>query len=222
MRGFGFGQDPVTGQMVSKDPLAAQGYRTQRAELPEDLWQPLYDRVNYAAGGANTLSFFSIPRGQSATLITAGSAAAKAKTYRDTNMENAGVIPTKMFKFVGISWAMVHLTPATPTNPADRDKLREGGYLHFRIVDKDLLYLPLIAMPECNPQIAMSTTAATTTMIGGAGGGGANVPMYKLPIPITLNPYENFSLALNWDGTVTLTNAVDVYVILHGYMRRPT
>lgn len=24
-----------------KDPMNAQGYRTQRAELPEDLWQPL-------------------------------------------------------------------------------------------------------------------------------------------------------------------------------------
>jgi hypothetical protein len=25
----------------SKDPLQAQSYRTQRSDMPEDLWQPL-------------------------------------------------------------------------------------------------------------------------------------------------------------------------------------
>jgi len=96
MRGYGFGQNA----MVPADPLKAQGYRTQRAELPEDLWQPLYDSVNYPAAGSSQLSYFSIPRGQSATLITAGAAAAKTKTYRDTNMENANVVPTKMFEIL--------------------------------------------------------------------------------------------------------------------------
>lgn len=90
MRGFGQ-VGPV------RDPLAAQGFRTQRAEFPEDLWQPLYDRANYAAAGQSSLSFFSVPRGQSATLITLATAAAKIKTYRDTNMENSNVVPTKMF-----------------------------------------------------------------------------------------------------------------------------
>ena len=28
-----------------RDPMKSQEYRTQRSELPEDLWQPLYDRV---------------------------------------------------------------------------------------------------------------------------------------------------------------------------------
>lgn len=75
------------------DPLKAQGFRTQRAELPEDLWQPLYDRVNYTAAGTSQLSFFSTVLGQSATLIRAGSASAVSKTKRDTNMENANVVP---------------------------------------------------------------------------------------------------------------------------------
>ena len=39
------------------DPLNAQGFRTQRAEMPEDLWQPLYDRVNVATTVPATLGF---------------------------------------------------------------------------------------------------------------------------------------------------------------------
>ena len=85
------------------DPLKSQGFRTQRAELPEDLWQPLYDRVNYSSGSTTSMSFFSASKGSSASLMTGVAAAAtKTKDYRDTNMENSNVVPTKMFKFVGI------------------------------------------------------------------------------------------------------------------------
>ena len=54
---------------MAGDPMKAQAYRTQRAELPEDLWQPLYDRVNYPAAGTSALGFFSSSRGQTATLL---------------------------------------------------------------------------------------------------------------------------------------------------------
>lgn len=57
----------------------------------------MYDRVNYPAVGATQLAFFSTPQGQVATLILGvAAAAAKVKTYRDTNMQNANVVPTKM------------------------------------------------------------------------------------------------------------------------------
>lgn len=210
-------------QIMKADPMNAQGYRTQRAELPEDLWQPLYDRVNYPAAGATTLSFFSAPKGTSATLITAGAAAARTKTQRDTNLENQNVVPTKMFKFVGISIAFLHLAAGTLANSADRDSIRNNGYLSFRIVDKDILFLPLVAIPELNPIIATSTTATDSTINSIAGGGGNNVPMYKFPIPITLNPYENFSVNLIFDGgTTTITNTLDIALLLQGFMRRPT
>jgi hypothetical protein len=200
------------------DPLKAQPFRTQRAELPEDLWQPLYDRVQYPLAGINALSFFSVARGQQANLIVGGAIVLKTKTYRDTNMENSNVVPTKMFKFVGISLGFVHLTEGAVTNPVDRDRLRSGAFLQFRIVDKDILFLPLVALPEVNPYI-IAGAAAT---VGAAGGGGQNVPMYRLPIPITLNPYENFNVTISIDGVVALTGDVDVYVMLQGYMRRPT
>lgn len=211
------------GQAVSADPLKAQPYRTQRSELPEDLWQPLYDRMDYPAAGTNSLAFFSVPQGQSTTLIRAGATGTFAKTYRDTNMQNANVIPTKLFKFVGISLGFCHEDEGEDANASDRDKIRSGGYLQFRIVDKDILFLPLVALPEVNPFVTASSI--TATILGAAGGGGANVPMYKLPINITLNPYENFNFNLFWDSgaaPVTVTKAVDIYVILQGFMRRPT
>ncbi|MCL6542096.1 MAG: hypothetical protein K6T87_16185 [Roseiflexus sp.] len=212
-------------QAISADPLKAQGFRTQRAELPEDLWQPLYDRVNYPAAGTTQLSFFSTPMGQSANLITGVSAAApKVKDYRDTNMQNANVVPTKLFKFVGISIAFINQVPGDANNAADRDRVRNNAYFKFRIVDKDILYVPLVAIPEVNPITVASTTATDTTIIGCAGGGGQNVPMYRLPIPITLNPYENFSVDIVLSAAVPLTstNSMDIYTILQGFMRRPT
>jgi hypothetical protein len=228
-----FGQSP--GGMG--DPLNAQGYRTQRAESPEDLWQPLYDRVNYPNAGATQLAFFAIPQGGSATLILGvAAAAAITKGFRDTNMQNANVVPTKMFKFLGISLGFVHQipgtvgvgisgTPSASSDAADRDRIRNSGYLEFTIVDKKILDLPLIAFPEVNPWVVASTTQTNVSILGTAGGGGSNVPMYKLPIPITLNPYENFAVTLNFPAAVALsqsTNSIDIYIILQGFMRRPT
>lgn len=207
---------------MAQDPLRAQPYRTQRAELPEDLWQPMYDRANYAAAGTSEIGFFATPRGQSATLITAGNGgAAKVKTYRDTNNENANVVPTKMFKIVGMSIGFIHNSYTAATNADDRAKVRDASYFQFRIVDKDILFLPTVFIPEINPIMAASTTVTATTVNSMvSGGGGAS--MYKFPIPITINPYENFSLSLKVDGTVTVTNTLDVCVVLHAYMRRPT
>jgi hypothetical protein len=179
----------------------------------------LYDTVQYPAAGANQLTFFSSPRGQSASLVQAGVVvAAKVKSYRDTNIDNAGVVPTKLFKIMGISLGFRHQVEGDNDNPMDRDNLRCGGYLKFRIVDKDILYLPLMAIPEINPFVVNTTTAS----LGTAGGGGQNVSMYVFPIPITINPYENFVVELNFDGTVVLAHAIDILMILQAYMRRPT
>lgn len=202
---------------VLQDPLKAQGFRTQRSELPEDLWQPLYDKVNHAAGGTTQMSFFSIPQGQTATMIRNGvSTANTVKGYLETNMQNANVVPTKMFKFVGITLAYLHLTEGLATNNQDRDRIRNGGYLNFRIVDKDLLFIPLTLIPEANPFVTAATTANATTICGQAGGGGFGVPMYKLPIPITLNPYENFAVTINFPTGIVVTSAVDITVALQG------
>jgi hypothetical protein len=221
-------------RVVGRDPLGAQQWKTQRPDNPEDLWQPLYDRVNVtptaATAIASPLNFFTTPKGQSATLITGAAApAAKVKTYRDTNLESAGVSPTKMYLVKGISIGFVHRqhggvsgTVSASTNAADRDLVMEGGYFHLRVVDKDILFLPLMAMPVINPYAAMASTMNNTVIPTDNHGGGNGVAMYRLPIPITFNPYENFLVECVFDGTVTIANEMDMYIFLHSFLRRPT
>lgn len=213
----------MAGQPQQMDPMRAQQYRTQRAEMPEDLWQPLYDRVNYPAAGTSALGFFSSSRGQSVTLlstVTAGvwTAAAKVKSFRDTNIENSNVVPTKMFKIVGCSIGFLSANQNSTNVTRDREIIRGGSYMQFRIVDKDIIFLPTITIPEMNPVV--STTANSVN--GTAGGGGQNVPMYKFPVPITINPYENFTVQLNLDNSPPIDQTMDIYLMLHAYMRRPT
>lgn len=211
----------MAGQM--QDPMRAQQYRTQRAEMPEDLWQPLYDRVNYPAAGTSALGFFSSSRGQSVTLlstVTAGvwTAAAKVKSFRDTNIENSNVVPTKMFKIVGCSIGFLSANQNATNVTRDREIIRGGSYMQFRIVDKDIIFLPTITIPEMNPVVSTTANSANGT----AGGGGQNVPMYKFPVPITINPYENFTVQLNLDNSPPIDQTMDIYLMLHAYMRRPT
>lgn len=207
---------------VPQDPLRAQDWRTQRPEMPEDLWQPLYDRVNVATTVPSNVAFFSVPKGQSATLITGTSAGTKSKTYRDTNLESAGVSPTKMYNIIGCSLTIVHGSKTNATNQADRELLLEGGYLHVRIVDKDILFLPLTQLPLVNPIQSVATTANATSMIATNPGGGSGIFMYRLPLKATINPYENFLVEMVFDGTITLTNTLDVQFTFQSFLRRPT
>ena len=48
---------------------------------PEVIWQPLYDYQVYAAAGFTSQRFFNVPAGQA------------GKTFDDTNLETAGVLP---------------------------------------------------------------------------------------------------------------------------------
>ena len=173
----------------------------------------MYDRCHFVTG-TTQLAFFAVQRGGTATLVTFAASAAKTKTYRDTNIDNANVVPTKLFKFVGMSIAFCSENEDHLNNSLDRNKIRNGGYFTFRIVDKDILHLPMIAIPEVNPIIF--GTAPTGCAVGLYQG------IYRFPVPITLNPYENFSVTLDFDTSITVTSAHDIYVIMHAFMRRPT
>src|ERR1051326_155915 len=123
------------------DPGGFAKYRTQMRESPEDIWQPVYDKVNYPAAGSNELIFFSTPVGGSATLIRAGAAGTVSKTRRDTNLEQQGVIPTKAFKIHGFSICYIPVQQAvaqanTQSIVDDMQRLMFGGFMEFRIVDK--------------------------------------------------------------------------------------
>jgi len=174
--------------------------RTQMREQPEDIWQPVYDRMNYPAAGVGELAFFSIPLGGSTTLIRAGAAATFNKTRRDTNLEQQGVIPTKGFQVHGLSLTIIPVqqavgVAATASIFDDVQRILYGAFLEFRLVDKPYLYLPLHKIPATGQIRGNVATTATAVTIVSAPGGGTGAPrdIYWIGVPLTIDPYQNFS-----------------------------
>lgn len=220
------------GPQAPTDPGQFAKYRTQMRESPEDIWQPVYDRKNYPAAGTFELVYFSIPVGGTDTLIRAGAAAAVTKTRRDTNLEQQGVIPTKAFKIHGFSLCFIPVQQiasatgfaATPSILDDMMRLMYGGYMEFRIVDKPYLYLPLHKIPGTGVFRGAAFAAGTAPTVGISGGGpgtGAPRDIYWIGIPLVLDPYQNFSMRLQFDGSPALNQTFDIQVFMEGYLRRP-
>jgi hypothetical protein len=211
-----------------RDPMALAQFRTMMREQPEDLYQPFYDRVNYPAAGAGQLSFFSVPIGGQATLIRAGAAAAFNKTRRDTNLEQQGVVPTKALQVHGFSMSFIPVqqavaVAATAGIPDDVQRMIYGSYLELRLVDKPYLYLPTILIPSTGVLRGMAaTTAAATTMVSAPGSGSGNPrDAWWTGVPLTIDPYQNFSATLTFDGVVAVGQTYDIYLFAHCYVRRP-
>jgi hypothetical protein len=227
---YGDAASPGPGALVQgSDPLQAQAFKTQRPNQPEDIGQPLYDRVNYPAAGTSQLSFFSVPFGSISTLIVAGATVTtKVKGYRETNMDTGSVVPTKLFKLMGVSFGyipvqQVFTNTSTATIGDDILRLKYGGFLEFRIVDKPILYLPMHFVPESNPiQCVATTISAPATVMASGIISALPFPLYKFGLPVTINPFENFRFLLNFDSSPALNQSFDIQVCLHSMMRRPS
>ena len=210
------------------DPGQFAQFRTMQREMPEDLWQPIWDTVNYPAGGAASLSFFTVPVGQAATLLrfgaTAGLAASasRSKTRLDTNLENAGVLPTKAFKLYGVSVNYVPLR-VDGTNPTfaaiDKMTLALAGYLELRILDKPYLQIPTRAVPEAS---GLSYGPSATSIGAGVIGSGNPRDIFWLAVPLVFEPYQTFTMSITYDGSPAVNQGTDVCVILWGLQRRPS
>lgn len=186
---------------------------------PEEFGQPIYDRANVATTVPTSINLFSVPIGQSATLIRAATAASVAKTRRDTNLEQAGFIATRAHEIKGLALAIIHGDRDGAANAQDRAYIVDGGWLKFTVASKTILELPLIGIPILNDISAVATTVTATTINGLTG---PRAPMYKLNPGITLDSGTNFSVELAWDGTITLGTTADIQLFMYGGMRRPT
>jgi hypothetical protein len=213
---------------AGNDPMNAAKYSVVNSAKPEDLCQPLYDRVNIATTVPAQISFFSVQLGGTATLIRGVAApAAVTKTRRDTNLDTSGVVPTKLYQFFGLA---VNYIPNSATVAAaatsfigqDIMLIKNNGWLDFKIIDKPILQAPIHMIPETNPITAIASTANNVTIVGAGVISAVPFPMYKFGIPITLNPFESFSFLVNFDGAVTLQQSFDMQILLHSFMRRPT
>jgi len=200
-------------------PVPQRQYSALNPRVTEFFAQPLYDTVNWNNAGQNIANFFAIPRGQGAFLIPAtGIGAAVAgviKTYRDTNMDVAGFTPDKRWEFVGMNWS-IRKAADLITDEQDRKWLALNTWWHFRIGDKDVLYLPAQLVPLVN------FTASTTWGAQSAHAVGGNAPIYMFTTPLVVNPGERITVNLEAGAAVAITIATDVTVILHGTMQRAT
>jgi len=202
----------------------------QNINAPEEFDYPLWDRVNYPAAGASQLSFFALPRGQSATLIRAGVAASVTKTTRDTNLDTPNQINVSARTVRGISLNFIPLaldpTGANTDDVAeDIQNLLNGGYFQFKVGDKIVCESPLFNLPSFASVVGFAATATTavattTSIVSAANRGGDGT--YQLRTPLTLNPTAPFTFVCNWDGTVAVSQPFDLVIQLHGVVRRPT
>lgn len=132
--------------------IPSQTYSVQNPLRTEFFGQGLYDTCGYPAAGQMALNFFAVPRGQGALLLPAvgiGAAAVVVKSYRDTNMDVAGFTPDKRWQFVGMNFSIRRAADLV-TDEQDHKWIATNTWWHFRIGDKDILYLPTVYVPCVN------------------------------------------------------------------------
>ncbi len=184
--------------------------------------QPLYDRTNLSTSLTGTYLFFSVPKGGSATVIRFTTATATNKTIRDTNLPQAGADNNRDYLLYGLSMLLIpaaHTPGATTaaTIRSDKDYIREGGVLNFKIGDKQILDSPLTFIPELNAESGASTTASGTTVYSGAQ---FSQPYMAFGEEIPLNRGEVISMSVTWDSTITLSQSFDMMLVFASALRR--
>jgi len=209
----------------------------------EILWQPLYDYAVYPTAGIGVLPFFQVPQGQGFTSQQV--AAATAKTFADTNMTQAGQLPSPQAFWVdGIEvsiepgsiatanlWADVlpsaFVAVAAATNfPGVNDFLivAKSGLLQFSIMQKNYYQDgPLTRFPQsvaARYDGALASNSATT-------GGLATYLPRLAGTPCRFEPgfgigtMENFNCQLTWPALVaTAANNARIGVHLNGWLFR--
>ena len=211
---------------MAVDPARMKQFRVQDRGRPEDIWQPLYDRVNVATTVPAEVGFFATARGSTATLIRGTATTSAAKTTRDTNLDTPQQIPAKGFQARGLSTYFVagDIDPDSANTDelvADIRKLIDNGYLEWKVGDKLILEIPIDLIPAYTAIYGFASTTRNSQAVVQAqpfSGRG----LYVIGVPITFQPFVTFTLKYKFDGSITLAQTLDVKLYLHGVMRRPT
>lgn len=210
-----------------------QEYSVNRKGEYEGVRQTLYDYQTYAAAGQTMLQFFQVPLGQA------------GKTIEDTNMDQAGALPTpkyflvesiEIYFYSGVSIAglqndvLANLTATSYSN--DVKAVGEAGALTYFIGSKNYLQeAPLNRFP---PKTCLKTEGAyglQTKQAAAADNATALTydyavfsgrPYYINPATLLI-PTQNFKVSLEWpSGVVPLPSTVDgrIGIVLDGILYR--
>jgi hypothetical protein len=184
--------------------------------------QPVYDRVNLATSLTGQILAFSVPKGTTVSLIRGGAVTSAVKTVRDTNLPQPGADNNRDYLLYGLSMALFPTSHA-PTGAnsasirADKDQIKEGGVLNFKIGDKQIIDLPLWQIPEMNAESGASSTATGSTVFGGAQ---FNSPYVNFGEEIPLIRGQVISMAITFDGTITLSQSFDLALVFAAALKR--
>ncbi len=185
--------------------------------------QPLYDRLNLAAALSGDYRFFTNPIGQSVTLITYETAGARNKTKRDTILQTNGTDNSRDYSVHGIAMALIPNartvvgTATTNGIRRDKDNIKEAGFLNFKVVDTNIIDIPLLLIPEINAETAIASTANNATIMGGPAPFG---PMWAFGEPYHIPKATAFSVTVTFD-TITLSQSFDMLLVFYATVLRP-
>lgn len=195
-------------------------FNVNRPGQVEVVRSSLYDFQAYAQAGQTSLQFFQVPQGQS------------NKTLADTNMTNAGALPSPqsfLIETIEIYFLPGNAISATGAIAAenwnDVYDVFKSGWLDLFIGSKSYLQEAPIGKfpPRCGVAgvgaLADTTSAAASrvTVIDYASFGG---PTYQLEPNILLVPTQNFKVSLNWPTAVAISVAGRIGISLGGILYR--
>lgn len=181
----------------------------------DEIYSPLYDSATYTSATTTSISFFSTPIGQGTTTAPGGSG---PKTYADTNMTNAGLLPLgNRFYCTGIEFvlypginpgrgAVADSTAGNFVN--DVYALGKSGVVIMRIQNRDYVvdgpldkFAPATRLGGfAAASTNLTTGAATYSEIGYAAWAGQ---LYHI-VPVYLEANQYFTLTVNWPAAITM------------------
>lgn len=185
--------------------------------------QPVYDRLNLSTSLTGEYPFFTQPIGSNVTLIRYETAGTNQKTKRDTNLQNQGADNAREYSVFGMAMALIPTartvlaTAATRGIRRDKDNIKEGGWVQFKIVDTTVFEAPLLLIPEVNAEGGVSTTGNDATAFTTVQQG----PMWNFGEGHLIPRGTTFSVICKWDGTITLAQSFDMMIFLYANVVKP-
>lgn len=171
----------------------------------------LYDRQRVAAAQSATLSFFKNPLGSTQDGAT--------KTYFDTNLDTAGVLPApRKFSVYGIQ-----ISYQSTSSPGDIKLLLNQAYGEFIIGAKQYSIGPLKQYPSGEGVVIYAGGLTDATIVSATSGHPSNNEMVSLArgsFPITIPQQQVFEGRVGFKAAVALSTTVDVWFKLNGILWR--
>jgi hypothetical protein len=203
--------------MAGLQRITRQNLADHRVTVPgmvDESYAPLYDFVNYPAAGATSLNLFALPQGQGVT--TAPGGAGGTKTEADTNLTNAGMLPSdqsfymtgiEIMVFPGINPGRGGVADATAGQFwNDLYAIGKSGWLRLRVGTRDYIVDgPLMIFPTTQ---GLGGVAAVCTDLTAGAATFSEIEYARFVgqpytlVPLFITPTQNFGVQLNWPGLV--------------------